>query len=61
MTKKIKHIKFDDFNSADDFLTYLLENDISDLEDEDGNIFPYTDFAEIWQANKPEDLKKFKS
>jgi hypothetical protein len=61
MLKKIKQIKFSDFNSDEDFLTYLLENDISQLMDEDGNIFPYTEFPEIWQQNKPEDLKKFKS
>ena len=61
MTKKIKQIKFSDFNSDDEFLTYLLENDISELEDEEGNLFPYTDFTEIWKQNKPEDLKKFKS
>lgn len=61
MTKKIKQIKFSDFNSDDEFLTYLLENDISELIDEDGKTFSYTEFSEIWQDNKPEDLKKFKS
>lgn len=61
MTKKIKQIKFSDFNSDDEFLTYLLENDITELVDETGQLFSYTEFSEIWQQNKPEDLKKFKS
>ena len=61
MLKKIKQIKFSDFNSPEDFLTYLLENDITELVDENGQSFPYTEFSEIWQQNKPEDLKKFKS
>lgn len=61
MTKKIKQIKFSDFNSDDEFLTYLLENDIAELIDDEGKLFSYTEFSEIWQQNKPEDLKKFKS
>lgn len=61
MLKKIKQIKFSDFNSDDEFLTYLLENDITELIDETGQSFSYTEFSEIWQQNKPEDLKKFKS
>lgn len=61
MTKKIKKIKFNDFNNESDFFEYLIQNGILWLEDENGNKIHYSQASQIWEENKPEDLKKFKS
>lgn len=61
MTKKISKIKFNDFSNESDFFEYLIQNDILWLEDQNGNKIHYSQANEVWEENKPEDLKKFKS
>jgi len=61
MTKKISKIKFGDFASFDDFVNYLLQNGIDFLETSDGELIRFSHADEVWENNKPEDLKKFKS
>lgn len=61
MTKKISKIKFNDFSNESDFFEYLIQNDILWLEDQNGNKIHYSQANEVWEENKPEDLKKFKT
>lgn len=61
MIKKIKKIKFQDFNNETEFFEYLIQNDIIWLEDDIKNKIHYSNAARVWAENKPEDLKKFKS
>jgi hypothetical protein len=61
MTKKLKTIKFQDFHSSDELLNFLIENGIDYLEHEDGRVFHYSESEQVWEENKPEDLKKFKA
>ena len=60
MQKKIKQIKFSNYNSEHEFLQFLIENEINELIDDNGNVFPYLDYLTIWEQNKNVDLKKFK-
>lgn len=61
MIKKIKKIKFQDFNNETEFFEYLIQNGIVWLEADNKNRIHYSNAAQVWAENKPEDLKKFKS
>ncbi len=49
MTKKISKIKFSDFQTQDDLIYYLIENDIDELVDEENNSFTISDINELWE------------
>lgn len=61
MTKKITKIRFRDFDNEVELLQYFIENSIQWIEYPDGTKIHYSESLKIWQENKPEDLKKFKS
>lgn len=60
MQKKIKHIKFSNYNVPEELLQFLIENDINQLLDNEGKVFSYLDYLEVWNEYKNPDLKKFK-
>ncbi len=59
MIKKISKIKFSDFQTQDDLIYYLIENDINELIDEENNSFTISDINELWEKYKDQFKRKF--
>lgn len=59
MIKKISRIKFSDFQTQDDLIYYLIENDIHQLIDDNEVKFNLSDITEIWKKYKDNFKRKF--
>ena len=59
MQKKINRIKFSDFQTIDDLIYYLIENDITSLIDDEEIVYSISEIDEVWDKFRDNFKRKF--